>query len=63
MMANKLMKNSLVHLDLSSNPLGPDPQGSLGFLKEAQTVATIKLSNCGLSFEFVSHMLNLFDIM
>ena len=54
MLNNKLMKNSLVHLDLSSNPLGPDPQGSLGFLKEPQTIATLNLSNCGLSFEFVS---------
>ena len=51
---NKLMQHSLVYLDLSSNPLGPDPQGSLGFLKEPQTVSTLNLSNCGLSFEFVS---------
>ncbi|CAI8056021.1 F-actin-uncapping protein LRRC16A [Geodia barretti] len=57
MLNNKLMKNSLVHLDLSSNPLGPDPQGSLGFLKEPQTIATLNLSNCGLSFEFVTPVL------
>jgi hypothetical protein len=50
---NKLMQHSLVTLDLSSNPLGPDPQGSLGFLKEPQTVTTLNISNCGLSFEFV----------
>lgn len=54
MMANKFMQHSLVHLDLSANPLGPDPQGALGFLKDPQTVATLNLSNCGLNFEFVS---------
>ena len=53
MMTNKFMQHSLTCLDLSANPLGPDPQGALGFLKEPQTVATLILSNCGLNFEYV----------
>ena len=53
MKQNKNMQFTLVHLDLSSNPLGPDPQGSLAFIQEPQTIATLNLSKCSLNFEFV----------
>ena len=52
------MQYSLVYLDLSGNPLGPDPQGALGFIQEPQTIATLNLSQCGLNFEFVVPVLN-----
>ncbi len=54
MKANKNMQYSLVHLDLSANALGPDPQGGLAFIKEPQTISHLNLSKCGLNFEFVS---------
>ena len=53
MKQNKNMQYSLVHLDLSGNPLGPDPQGALAFIQEPQTIARLKLSKCGLSFDQV----------
>lgn len=58
MKQNKNMQFSLVHLDLSSNPLGPDPQGSLTFIQDPQTIATLNLSKCNLNFEFVLPVLN-----
>ena len=54
MKQNKHMQYSLVSLDLSGNPLGPDPHGALAFLQEPQTIAQLNLSKCNLSFEFVS---------
>ena len=59
LIANAMKQNqdllySLTHFDLSENPLGPDSQGPLVFLKEPQTVTTLNLSKCGLNFELVS---------
>ena len=58
MKQNKNMQYTLVHFDLSGNPLGPDPQGALGFIQEPQTIATLNLSQCNLNFEFVAPVLN-----
>ena len=58
MKQNKNMQFTLVHLDLSGNPLGPDPQGALAFIQEPQTIGTLNLSQCGLNFEFVVPVLN-----
>ena len=55
---NKQMQYSLVHLDLSGNPLGPDPQGGLAFLQDPQTVATLKLARCSLVLDSVVPVLN-----
>ena len=55
---NKHMEFSLVYLDLSSNVLGPDPVGALSFIKETQTISTLKLSNCNLLLESVVPVLN-----
>lgn len=52
------MQFSLVHLDLSSNVLGPDPLGALSFLQETQTISTLKLSTCNLLLEHVVPVLN-----
>lgn len=48
------MQYSLVDLDLSGNPLGPDPQAALTFIQEPNTIAVLNLSKCGINFEFVS---------
>jgi len=53
MKQNRTMQYSLVHLDLSGNPLGPDPQGALTFLQEPNTIARLNLSKCGINFELV----------
>ncbi|XP_011408682.2 PREDICTED: F-actin-uncapping protein LRRC16A-like, partial [Amphimedon queenslandica] len=53
MKQNQDLLYSLTHLDLSENPLGPESQGPLVFLKEPQTVTTLNLSKCGLNFELV----------
>ena len=53
MKLNKHMEFTLVHLDLSSNTLGPDILGALGFIQETQTISTLKLSNCSLLLESV----------
>lgn len=46
---------SLTHFDLSANPqLGLDPQGTLVFIQEPQTIATLNLSKCGINFDVVS---------
>ena len=58
MKQNKHMQYSLVHLDLSSNPLGPDPLGGFSFLQDAQAIATLKLSNCNLVLDSVVPVLN-----
>lgn len=58
MKQNKHMQFSLVHLDLSSNPLGPDTLGALAFIQESQTISSLKLSNCGLLLETVVPLLN-----
>lgn len=58
MKQNKHMQFSLVHLDLSSNVLGPDPLGALSFLQETQTISTLKLSTCNLLLEHVVPVLN-----
>ena len=58
MKQNKNMQFTLVHFDLSGNPLGPDPQGALAFIQEPQTIATLNLSQCNLNFEFVVPVLN-----
>ena len=58
MKQNKNMQYTLVHFDLSSNPLGPDPLGALAFIQEPQTIATLNLSQCNLNFEFVVPVLN-----
>ncbi len=50
---NKQMQYSLVHLDLSGNPLGPDQQGGLAFLQEPQTITTLKMSRCSLLLDTV----------
>lgn len=53
MKQNKHMQFSLVHLDLSSNPLGPDTLGALSFIQETQTISALKLSNCGLLLDSI----------
>lgn len=58
MKQNKHMQFSLVHLDLSSNPLGPDTLGALAFIQETQTISTLNLSNCSLLLESVVPLLN-----
>ncbi len=50
---NKHMEYSLVHFDLSSNPLGPDPLGALAFIQEPQTISHLNLSGCGLTLDSV----------
>ena len=54
MKQNQDLLYSLTHFDLSENPLGPESQGPLVFLKEPQTVTTLNLSKCSLNFELVS---------
>ena len=54
MKQNKNMQYSLVDLDLSGNPLGPDPQAALTFIQQPNTIAVLNLSKCGINFEFVS---------
>ena len=51
---NKYLQNSLQHFDLSSNNLGPDPQGALGFIQEPQAVTYLNLSKCGLGLDQVT---------
>lgn len=58
MKLNKYMQFSLVSLDLSGNPLGPDPLGALGFLQDTQTISTLRLANCTLLLEHVVPLLN-----
>eukprot|EP00731_Ephydatia_muelleri_P026276 Em0018g376a len=58
MKLNKKMQYTLTHLDLSSNPLGPDHQGSLAFLQEPNHIAKLNLSQCGLAFEAVMSVLS-----
>ena len=58
MKQNKYMQFSLVHLDLSSNPLGPDPLGALAFVQATQTISTLRLSGCNLLLEHVVPLLN-----
>lgn len=58
MKQNKHMQFSLVHLDLSSNPLGPDLLGALSFIQETQTISTLNLSSCNLLLETVIPLLN-----
>lgn len=58
MKQNKHMQYSLMHLDLSNNPLGPDPLGGLSFIQEPHTIATLKLSNCSLVLDTVVPVLN-----
>lgn len=50
---NKHMEFSLVHFDLSNNPLGPDPLAALTFIQEPQTISHLNLSWCGLTLESV----------
>ncbi len=46
---------SLTDFDLSSNPqLSLDPQGTLVFIQEPHTIASLNLSKCGLNFDVVS---------
>ncbi len=48
---NKHMEFSLVHFDLSGNPIGPDPLAALTFIQEPQTISYLNLSGCGLTLE------------
>ena len=55
MKRNSDLLYSLTHFDLSANPqLGLDPQGTLVFIQEPQTIASLNLSKCGLNFDLVS---------
>ena len=58
MKQNKYMQFSLIHLDLSGNPLGPDPLGALAFMQDTQTISTLNLANCNLLLEQVVPLLN-----
>ena len=55
MKRNSDLLYSLTHFDISANPqLGLDPQGTLVFIQEPQTIASLNLSKCGLNFDLVS---------
>ena len=57
MKQNKHMQYSLVHFDLSGNPLGPDPLGALTFIQDPQTISYLNLSGCSLTLESVVQVL------
>ena len=54
---NNNMQISLVHFDLSGNPLGPDPLAALTFIQEPQTISQLNLSSCGLTLDSVVQVL------
>lgn len=58
MKQNRHMQYSLVHFDLSCNPLGPDHLAALAFIKDPQNISVLKLANCSLLLESVVPLLN-----